>query len=161
MSKRTKLAPGQERSLNVSLKSLRNPPLDVLLRAQPLTTSLHDVKAALAAQTRLPADKLRLLHNKKPVPDSRALGDLVGVADTTLELGVMVMGGAKPAEEPVAAAAAGPTAQGKSGREVVESSEFWDDLRGFLLQRVRDEKVTDELFSLFLRSWEERDPMES
>jgi len=38
---------------------------------------------------------------------------------------------------------------------VVESSAFWDDLRGFLLQRVREEKQADELFSLFLRAWEE------
>ena len=144
--------------MTVTLRSLRNPPLDVKLAAQPLTTSLLEVKAALAAQTGLAPDKLRLLYGKKPVADSKVLRDVVGDGDTAVEFSVMVMGGAAAkAEQPAAAVAAGSssTAQGPSGREVVESEAFWNDLRGFLLQRVRDEKQADELFSQFLRAWEE------
>ena len=160
MTKRARTAaPGEERSVTVLLKSLRNPPLDVKLAAQPLTTSLLDVKAALAAETGLAADKLRLLHGKKPVADSKVLKDVVGDGDTTVEFSVMVMGGAAAAavkSEPAGATAGGSrTAQGPSGRDVVEGEAFWNDLRGFLLQRVRDEKQVDELFSMFLRAWEE------
>jgi len=160
MSKRARAsAPGQERSVTVTLRSLRNPPLDVKLPAQPLTASLLDVKAALAAHTGLAPDKLRLLHGKKPVADSKVLKDLVGDNDTAIEFSVMVMGGAgamaKTGQPAAAGAADSSTAQGPSGREVVESEAFWNDLRGFLLQRVRDEKQVDELFSTFLRAWEE------
>lgn len=165
MSKRVNnLAPGQERSVTVHVKSLRNPPLDIKLTSQPLhTTSVLDVKTAVAGQAGLAADKIKVLHKKKPVADSKVLKDLVGDQETTVEFSVMVMGGAaaattpKPEEgSPAAAAAAdaAPVAQGLSGEAVLETDAFWTDLRGFLLQRIRDEKMTEELFGRFLSSWE-------
>ncbi|KLU81597.1 hypothetical protein MAPG_00682 [Magnaporthiopsis poae ATCC 64411] len=53
-----------------------------------------------------------------------------------------------------ASTSSAPTAQGVSGAEAVKSEEFWVDLRGFLLQRVRDEKYADELFNTFRKGWE-------
>ena len=154
MSKRTQLAPGQERSISVSLKSLRNPPLDIKLTSQAPNTSILDVKTALGEQTRIPVDKIKILHNKKPVADSKVLKELVGDDATAIEFSIMVMGGAasiKPAAD-----ATGETAQGPSGKEVVESEAFWEDLHGFLLQRVKDEKQANELLGLFSSAWKKR-----
>lgn len=176
MSKRVNLAPGQERSVTVRVKSLRNPPLDIKLTSQPLsTTSVLDIKTAVASQANLLADKIKVLHKKKPVADSKVLKDLIGDEEMTVEFSVMVMGGAvaaaaspaaasdgspvaaatpRAAEEEIAAADAAPVAQGQSGEAVLETDAFWTDLRGFLLQRIRDEKITEELFGKFLSSWE-------
>lgn len=166
------LAPGQAPSVTVVVKSLhRSPPLDVKLTRPEYdfalaTTSLLDVRTALADKTHVPLEKLRLLHNKKPVPDSKALKDVAAAASaggqpTEIELGVMVTGGAATvaaaAATAAAAAAAQPAAE-HAGPETVaaESEAFWTDLRGFLVKRTGSEKQADELFSLFLRSWEDR-----
>lgn len=173
MSKRVNLAPGQERSVTVHVKSLRNPPLDIKLTSQPLgTTSVLDIKNAVAEQASLLADKIKVLHKKKPVADSKVLKDLIGDGETTVEFSLMVMGGAaaaspdasssspaaaaatSPKAEEASAADAAPVAQGLSGEAVLETDAFWTDLRGFLLQRLRDEKMTEELFGKFLSSWE-------
>uniref|UniRef100_A0A0B7JYR8 Get5 N-terminal domain-containing protein n=1 Tax=Bionectria ochroleuca TaxID=29856 RepID=A0A0B7JYR8_BIOOC len=105
MSKPTNLAPGQERSVKVTLKSARNPPLDIKLTSQPLDTSILDLKGQVHAQTRAPVEKLKILHNKKPVPDS------------------------------------------KTGL-------FWQDLKGFLSQRLKDDAEAEKLSTLFKSSWE-------
>lgn len=149
MSKPQSLAPGQERSITVTLKSLRNPPLDIKLSSQLLNTSVMDIKSAVSEQARIPVDKMKLLHNKKPVPDSKVLRDLVKDGDTSIEFSVMVIGGAaavQSAEIPVAATPA--------GTEVLETDAFWADLKGFLLQRIKDEKQADELSTLFRSSWQ-------
>lgn len=163
MSKRVALAPGQERSITVLIKSLRNPPLDIQLTSQPLNTSILDIKTAVAEQASLLADKIKVLHKKKPVADSKVLKELLGEDDVSIEFSVMVLGGAAaaaavPATSPAANAeqpieAANP-AQGTSGEAVLATDEFWTDLRGFLLQRIRDEKITEDLFGKFLSSWE-------
>lgn len=163
MTKRVALAPGQERSVTVHIKSLRNPPLDIKLTSQPLNTSILDIKTAVAEQASLLAEKLKLLHKKKPVADSKVLKELLGDEETSVEFSVMVMGGAAgAAASPAATPAAKPEeptegtnpAQGTSGEAVLATDEFWTDLRGFLSQRIRDEKITEELFGKFLSSWE-------
>ncbi|KAF2637884.1 hypothetical protein P280DRAFT_406367 [Massarina eburnea CBS 473.64] len=53
-----------------------------------------------------------------------------------------------------AGAGAGPAAQGPSGKEVVAGDEFWEDLKGFVLQRIRDEKEGERLVGLFKEAWE-------
>lgn len=165
MSKAVSLAPGQERSITVHIKSLRNPPLDLRLSSQPLNTSILDVKASVSSETTIPVDKIKLLHKKKPVADSKVLKDLLREDETSVEFSVMVLGGAaaaappgpKTEQDPAAAAAAADaasTAQGTSGEAVLQTDAFWTDLRGFLSQRIRDEKITEELFGKFLSSWE-------
>lgn len=164
MSKRLALAPGQERSVTVLIKSLRNPPLDIKLTSQSLNTSVLDIKTAVAEQASLLADKIKVLHKKKPVPDSKVLKELLGENDVSIEFSVMVLGGAAAAAAAVPAASAAPEAeqpveganpaQGTSGEAVLATDEFWTDLRGFLLQRIRDEKITEDLFAKFLSSCE-------
>ena len=162
MSKAVSLAPGQERSITVRIKSLRNPPLDIRLSSQPLNTSILDVKSSVSSETSIPVDKIKVLHKKKPVADSKVLKDLLGEDETSVEFSVMVLGGAaaaappaaKTEEDPAAVADPASTAQGTSGEAVLQTDAFWTDLRGFLSQRIRDEKITEELFGKFLSSWE-------
>lgn len=151
MSKPTHLAPGSERSVTVSLKSLRNPPLSIKLTSQPLDTSVLDIKTSVQKQTRIPVAKMKLLHNKKPVPDSKILKDLLGDTDMSIEFTVMVIGGAAaiPPEEPEAAPEVLPT-----GKDALETEEFWSDLKGFLMQRLKDETQAEELSGLFKSSWQ-------
>ncbi|KAM0427042.1 hypothetical protein ACHAPT_007941 [Fusarium lateritium] len=151
MSKPTHLAPGSERSVTVSLKSLRNPPLSIKLTSQPLDTSVLDIKNSVQKQTRIPVAKMKLLHNKKPVPDSKILKDLLGETDLSIEFTVMVIGGAAaiPPEEPEAAPEVLPR-----GKEALETEEFWSDLKGFLMQRLKDEAQAEELSGLFRSSWQ-------
>lgn len=172
------LAPGQAPAVTVSIKSLhRTQPLDVTLSSPEYafalaTTSLLDVKTALSEKSHVPAAKLRLLYNKKPVTDSKVLKDLVTGDETEVKLGVMVSGGAETVAaaeaEAVAAAASSetkaaattPAAATPATEEptvvAAESEAFWNDLRGFLVKRTGSKTQADELFSLFLRSWEER-----
>jgi len=165
-------APGAERagpSIPVSLKNLKTPSSSLQLDNQPLTTSIYDLKTAYASQSGGPTDKIKLLHNKKPVQDSKTLSDILGDSASSakdVEFSVMVMGGgaagkatASPAaspgiEIPQPNMAPGPVAQGTSGAEVLKSAEFWEDLNGFLLQRVRDEGEAKRLTALFKGSWE-------
>ncbi|KAI1311164.1 cell-cycle control medial ring component [Xylaria venustula] len=161
MSKRkgTSVAPGQERSLVVTVKSLRNPPLDLRLSSQTLNTSIHDVKSSVAKETGIAEGKIKILHKKKPIADSKVLKDLIGEDETTIEFSVMVMGGAAAAAASATAAtpekqdAQNEVAQGLSGADVLETQDFWADLKGFLLQRVRDEQLAVELTSTFQEAW--------
>jgi hypothetical protein len=147
----TNVAPGQERSLVVTVKSLRNPPLDLRLSSQSLTTSIHDVKSSVAKETGIAEDKIKILHKKKPISDSKVLKDLVSEDDTTVEFSVMVMGGAGAAATKTDNQKA--VAQGVSGADVLQAQDFWDDLRGFLLQRIRDEQLAAELTTTFQAAW--------
>lgn len=152
MSRPSKLAPGQERSVTVTVKSLRNPPLDIKLTSQPLTTSLLDIKNTVSSQTRIPVDKMKLLYNKRPLTDSKILKDVLGDADMSVEFFVMVIGGAAaiPPVEPAGAAA--PTEA--TGTAALETDAFWADLKGFLMQRLKDQAAAEELSRLFKSSWE-------
>jgi hypothetical protein len=153
MSRPSNLAPGQERSVAVTLKSLRNPPLDVKLTSQPLSTSILDLKSNVSKQARIPLDKIKVLHNKRPVQDSKILKDLVGEAETAIEFSVMVMGGAAsilPDEDEVDHEAPLPI----SGAAALDTDEFWSDLNGFLMQRLKDQDKAEELSKLFKSSWE-------
>ncbi len=156
--------PGQERSVTVTLRSLRNPPLDIKLAAQPLGTSLLDVKQAAAARARIPADKLKILHNKRPLPDSKILREVLGGGDdapTAVEFSVMVIGGAAavlPAAEEAMdvdeQGARAKTRTAKKGEAAVEQDAFWTDLHGFLMQRVKDEETAADLTTVFKNAWE-------
>jgi hypothetical protein len=152
LPKRQKLAPGAERSLNVSLRSLRNPPLDITLKSQPPNTSILNLKESIHAQTSIPIDKLRILHKKKPVPDSKVLKDLAG-EEEKLDLAVMVIGGAavmREGDEEVIP----PVAQGENGAALLKGEEFWSDLKGFLTQRLRNEDQGEKVYGVFRKAWE-------
>jgi ubiquitin-like protein 4 len=146
-------APGSERSFTVTVKSLRNPPLDLRLTSQEPNTSILDIKAAVAEQAGLAPNKIKILHKKKPVLESKVLKDLAGEGETTIELSIMVLGGAAATVASKVSGAEAEVAQGASGSQELETKEFWDDLKGFLLQRLRDEKQAEELFDTFEGAW--------
>lgn len=149
------VVPGQERSVTVHVKSLREPPIDLKLTSQPLTTSLLDMKSIVSEKTRIPVEKMRLLHRKKPVPDSKVLKELLGEDENSIEFSVMVIGGAAaikqadPKDESNVASGAEPT-----GAAALETQEFWDDLKGFLMQRLKDEKQAEELAKSWRIDWD-------
>jgi hypothetical protein len=137
----------------------------------PASTSVFDLKTAYAAQTSIPATKIKLLYKKKPVTDSKTVAEVVGVdAGSEVEFGVMVLGGAvaTPVQSPPASAPAEdekglasalesktdtPGAQGPSGKAVV-NEDFWEDLQGFVVQRIRDEKEGERMVGVFKSAWD-------
>lgn len=164
-------APGAakaEATLNISLKNLKTPTASYAIPSQSLGTSIFDLKTAYAAQSGAPVDKIKLLYNKKPTTDSKTLKDLLGddAAATEVEFTVMVMGGiptgASPriqTPEPAMAEAPAPTppvaeGSGSSGKDVLREDGFWDDLQGFLQQRIRDEGEATRLAGLFRSAWQ-------
>ncbi|KAM3078078.1 hypothetical protein ACMFMG_002619 [Clarireedia jacksonii] len=153
-AKRQKLAPGQERSISVTLKSLRNPPLDVELSALSPNTSILNIKESLSEKEGIAVDKLKLLYKKKPVGDAKVLKEVIGEEDTEAEFSVMVMGGAASVKKPETSEKA-PVAQGPSGTEVLAGGEFWDDLKGYLVQRLRNEEQGHKVYGIFRKAWEE------
>ncbi|RDW88094.1 hypothetical protein BP6252_00126 [Coleophoma cylindrospora] len=156
LPKRQKIAPGAEKSITVSVKSLRNPPLDITLSSQTPNTSILDLKTAVSEKTGISVDKIRVLHKKKPVGDSKVLKDVVGEEDSSVEFSVMVIGGAAAMNREVEmeGTSPAPVAQGESGAEVLSTDEFWADLKGFLTQRLRDEKTAESTFGVFKNAWE-------
>jgi ubiquitin-like protein 4 len=152
MAKRQKLAPGQERSLTISLKSLRNPPLDITLKSQSLLTSVLDLKTEVSSQSSIPVDKIRILYKKKPVGDAKVLKDIVGDEETNVEFSVMVMGGAASVTKGNTLSTA-PVTQGPSGTDILGTDDFWDDLKGFLTQRLKDQGEGERVYGLFKKAW--------
>ncbi|KAI9647206.1 hypothetical protein NHQ30_003589 [Ciborinia camelliae] len=155
-AKRQRLTPGQERSISVSLKSSRNPPLDVTLSSLSPNTSILNLKESLSEKEGIPVEKLRILYNKKPVGDAKILKEVIGEEETKAEFSIMVMGGAasvKKVETPEKKVEA-PVAQGPSGLESLAGEEFWGDLKGFLVQRLRDEEQGNKVYEVFKKAWE-------
>jgi hypothetical protein len=148
-------APGStpaEKTVAVALKNLKTPSRSLALANQALSTSVFDLKTTYAAQNPgLAVEKIKLLHNKKPVADSKTLKDVLGEAAEAardVEFGVMVMGG-------VAGVPTSATMEdGAAGSEILRTKEFWDDLRGFLIQKVQDEGESERLMGLFKSAWE-------
>ncbi|KAI9874951.1 MAG: hypothetical protein M1830_009093 [Pleopsidium flavum] len=161
MRKRQKLAPGQERSVTVRLRSLRNPPLDMISSAQPLSTSVHDLKQTVSEKAGIPSERIKLLYKKKPCTDSKTLKELLADGDTDTEFSVMIMGGSsspsatEATETPAPAVEESevPAAQGPSGEALLGTDEFWEDLKGFLTQRLKDEKKSEQVFGVFKGAW--------
>ncbi|MCJ1244210.1 hypothetical protein MMC30_001408 [Trapelia coarctata] len=167
----TPTAPGSAPSFRISLKSLRNPPLDLTLSAQTPQTSILELKQAVAEHLGLKGtEKIRLLYAKKPCADSKSVKDVVGDGVSEgkegPEFSVMVMGGlpgasgeGKEAEGENSDAQmedAPVTAEGSSGVKVLKSEEFWENLKGFLLQRVRSQRVAEETLVMFREAWLEK-----
>ncbi|KAK4133002.1 hypothetical protein BT67DRAFT_435262 [Trichocladium antarcticum] len=132
----------------------------------PRTYPGHNtLKEAVAADTGLALGRIKLLFGKRPVADSKVLRDLVGASGSgggeEVEVGVMILGGAGALAAARKAAAAAEeeeqegsvVAQGLCGVGVLETEEFWEDLEGFLQQRVRDVAVAGEACGLFKGAW--------
>lgn len=162
------------RNLTVTMKPTKPSYPTVTLPSQTSSTSVYDLKSAYASQAgALDTTKIKLLRAKKPVADSKSIGDLLaeggdeGTAEknptkeVVVEFSVMVMAGAGPAaaaspavEKDKMDVDAAPVAQGPSGEELLKGDEFWSDLKGFLMQRIRDEGESDKLVKVFRGAWE-------
>ena len=87
--------------------------------------------------------------------DSKVLRDLVGEEDVAkVEFSVMVMGGAAVLKKGMEEVDVPSVAQGESGHAVMGQEEFWGDLKGFLLQRLRDETEGEKVYATFRKAWE-------
>lgn len=89
---------------------------------------------------------------------------------TEVEFSVMVIGGGgvggggggvgraaastPPIISPVEEMLPPKVAQGPSGAEELKTEAFWGDLRGFLVQRLRDEGEGERLAGVFREAWE-------
>jgi len=148
-------------TVNVTLKSSRNPVMSLSLPGTDLGTSVLQLKEKVAKELKVEGtEKIRVLYKKKPAGDIKTIKELVGEEDIAgeLELSVMVMrykeeSIQKGAEDTEVKDVEAPVAQGPSGGEVLGSDEFWGDLKGWLLQRLRDEGKAGEVFEKFKGSW--------
>jgi hypothetical protein len=147
----TATTPGAEAVINVVLKSVRNPPLDMRLPSQSSTTSILELKNRVAGDLGVPVAKVKLLQNKKPVADSKVLKELVAERETAIELAVMVMGGVPAKKE-----AAENKVEAGDKRNVVASEKFWEELRVFLLHKVGEENAAEEMLGVFKAAWDAR-----
>jgi hypothetical protein len=129
----------------------------------PLTTSIYDLKSQYSSKSGAALDKIKLVYNKKPTSDSKTLRDLLGDdAKEEVEFTVMVMGGIPVGASPriqspeLAAVGSVPVAEGSgsAGLDVLKEESFWNDLQGFLQQRIRDEEEAGRLAGLFRSAWQ-------
>ena len=156
------------------LRKTSDSPAPVQLHAQP-RTSIYDLKVQLGVQTGYSPEKLKILWERKPVTDSKTLQEVVGKESGSVDLAVMYTG--VPTATPQTAGQATavssttvtetatpdkmqvdetPVAQGQSGQDVLDGSQFWDDLQDFVLQRVRNEAASKEAIRLFQQAWKSR-----
>lgn len=158
-------AEGQKSStVNVTLKSSRNPVMSLSLPRTDLGASVLQLKEKVAKELKIDGtDKIRVLYKKKPAGDIKTVKELVGDEDVggEVELGVMVMGYKEEAiskgpEDLEMKDADMPVAQGPSGDEVLGGEQFWEDLKKWLLQRIRDEDKAGEVLDAFRGSWKGR-----
>lgn len=167
-------APGSSKSINLRLKSARNPALEFTVSNAPIsTTSVSDLKDAVRERVvdgqneRVPLEKIKILYKRKPVT-GKTVAELLEdepellAGGKTVELGVMIMGGAKTVEEQAAGAGQGTSSSsssspkpaiGPSGEVLLETEAFWNDLEGYLEQRLKDIDEAQKLTTLFKGAW--------
>ncbi|KAL1618074.1 hypothetical protein SLS56_010699 [Neofusicoccum ribis] len=147
------------------------------------TTSMHDLKRAYAAAAPgVGVAKIKILFAKKPVGDTKTIRDVLPPATTDpsahpipVEFSVMVLGGGGGATPTAAGTPAistpervasppattvevemgeAPVAAGPADAAgVLGSEEFWADLKGFLVGRLRDEAEGERLAGVFREAW--------
>ena len=151
----------KQSTLNITLKSSKNPVMSLSLPRTDVGTSVLALKEKVAKELRMEGtDRIRVLYKRKPAGDVKTIKEVVGEEDMGQEVdfGVMVMGykedATKKDEDILMKDVEEPVAQGPSGEEVLTGEEFWNDLRGFLVQRLRDEEKAGEVFDKFRESWE-------
>ena len=155
MSKRQKLAPGSERSVTIELKSLRNPPLEITLVQQPLSTDVLALKHVVSEKLGVRTEKVKILLNKKPVGDVKTVGELVGSDGSkgSVEFGVMVVGGVGKGADLKGSSDGAKVAAGSTAEDGLAAEAFWDDLKGFLMQRLKDEVDAELALTVFREAW--------
>ncbi|KAL2865046.1 uncharacterized protein BJX67DRAFT_359749 [Aspergillus lucknowensis] len=177
--------PGSSKSITVTLKSARNPALEVRLPNLALsTTTISDLKNAVRERTlesnsdsKVALDKIKILYKRKPVTGTgKTIGEVLfsdasagEAGEKEVEFGVMVMGGARVVEDQERGQGQGQgqgqsqgeaggertanPAIGPSGEVLLETDQFWDDLQGYLGQRLKDEELAKRLRGVFGDAW--------
>ncbi|KAJ5104304.1 hypothetical protein NUU61_001651 [Penicillium alfredii] len=167
-------APGASKSITVRVKSARNPTLEFSLSNAPLsTTSVQDLRDAVrnrvtdAQGSSVPLDKIKILYRRKPVTGTgKTVAEILAdepemlTGGKEVEFGMMIIGGAKAIENETQEEAAESrdvsppkAAVGPSGEEVLRTETFWDDLQGYLEQRLKDDEEARRLRVLFKDAW--------
>ena len=167
-------APGSSKSITVRVKSARNPALEFTISNAPLsTTTVQDLRDAIrervtdAQENPVALDKIKILYRRKPVTGTgKSIAEILAdepdllAGGKEVEFGVMIIGGAKTVEavetqaEPEPQEVSPPKpAVGPSGAEVLRTEAFWDDLQGFMEQRLKDYEEAQRLRTLFNKAW--------
>lgn len=166
--------PGSSKSITVHIKSARNPALEFALPNVPLaTTAVQDLRDAVRSRvtdaqgSQVALDKIKILYRRKPVSGTgKTVAEVLSdepemlTGGKEVEFGVMIIGGAKAIDtasqpESMAAGDVSPPkpAVGPSGQDVLQTEEFWDDLQGYMEQRLKDEPEAKRLRTLFKDAW--------
>lgn len=175
MPKKTKQAqaPGASKSVNIKVKSARNPALEFTVSNAPATTTtVQDLKDAVrehvtdAEGNAVALEKIKILYRRKPVPGTgKTVAEVLAdepemlAGGKEVEFGVMIIGGAVAVEAAESQLEVAPEqdvpkpAIGPSGAEVLQTESFWEDLQGFLEQRLKDADEAKRLSVLFKGAW--------
>ncbi|RKF78109.1 hypothetical protein GcM3_067011 [Golovinomyces cichoracearum] len=170
--KKRRLNPDNTEGITVHLSSQRYPDLSQTISSQLPNVSILELKNALSKESGIPAGNIKLLHKKKPVPDSKVLKDLVILerndnekCDKTggsLELGLMILGGM-----PITGIGTSFTDQKNinlqmgnltmsaasvAAKDVLNTEEFWSDLTNYLTQRLSDKTEGERLCQIFRKA---------
>ena len=150
----------KQSTLNITLKSLKNPVMSLSLPSTDVGTSVLALKEKVAKELSIEGtDRIRILYKRKPAGDVKTVKEVIGEEDVgqVVDFGVMVMGykedATKKDEDTPMKDVEEPVAQGLNADEVLTGEEFWIDLREFLVQRLRDEGKAGEVFNKFRESW--------
>ena len=160
-------APGSSKSINIHLKSARNPSLDFTVSNAPIsTTSVEYLKEAVREKVvgnsgeKVSLEKIKILYKRKPVTGKTVAEMLVDEPEMltggkAVELGVMIIGGAKAVEAGAEEKREGEDVGGKplERNGELQTEKFWDDLQGFLGQRLKDDEQARKLRGLFKDAW--------
>ncbi|KAJ5223248.1 hypothetical protein N7468_007790 [Penicillium chermesinum] len=172
-AKQTK-APGSSKSITVKVKSARNPVLEFSIPNAPLsTTTVQDLRDAVrerVADTQgnpVPQDKIKILYHRKPVSGTgKTIAEILADEPEMLsggkevEFGIMIIGGAKTVDAPIAESAASaheaPAPQpvaGSTSDQILHDESFWNGLQSYLEQQLKDNAEAKRLRSLFKNAW--------
>ncbi|KAL9636451.1 MAG: hypothetical protein Q9164_002815 [Protoblastenia rupestris] len=162
-------------SITITLKSSRNPQMELKLPDMDAgTTSVLELKERIATEVGMDGiEKIKVLWERKPVSDAKIVKEVIGeegLQKAEVEFGVMVMGYVAPAaasKADVPKETAGDkmevdgeretaAAEGAIGEEALGREEFWDDLKGFLQQRLKDESLAEDALGVFRNAWRRR-----
>lgn len=167
-------APGSSKSITIHVKSARNPALEFSLANAPLsTTTVQDLRDAVRSRVAdaqgnpVATDKIKILYRRKPVSGTgKTVAEMLAdepemlTGGKEVEFGIMILGGAKTIDaiaqsEPAEERGISPRkpAVGPSGEGVLKTEAFWDDLQGYLEQRLKDEHEAKRLRALFKDAW--------
>ena len=148
---------------SILIRSTKTPPLDLRIsEADPAAVTILELKERVVTELGggVELGKVKLLWGKKPVTggDARTVREVLGGKEVEklaeVEFGVLVMGYKAPAGGGAAAATAGAAGAADAGESLDDA--FWEDLRGFLQQRLKDEGKAEEVVGVFKGAWEKK-----